>query len=161
VADSLSRHSKRYGLVSPVSRNIESFSFHSAKEEFPEDTKDAEESQYSFPSTSSHSEGHYAPWIVFDMCDASQQAETEEVVLDDFDLPYVEEEDFNYYPERSPRPQQLYIAGMAATEESLILRNDLKMSQPMKSNMLAEKTRHKFKLRETMVKLAQRLSCKT
>jgi hypothetical protein len=129
------------------------------EEEAAEDTQDVGIFQYYLPHISSKNEDHYASWVAFDMRDANEQAETEEMVLNDFDLPFVEEDDFNYYPGRSPRP--LYTADIATTEESLMLGDELVTELSVKSNKLAEKTRHWSRLREMMVKLTKRMSCKS
>lgn len=152
--DSLFLRSKRYGLVTPLSSHNSSPSL-PLNSEKNEDTAGAQLGsafQYYIPHISSNSVDYYtdASWAAFDMRDANERAETEAMLLDDFDLPFVDEEDFNYYPGRSPRP--LYVAVGARMEESLV--SGLKVEQAQKGKS------QRFRLREMVGGLAKRMSCR-
>lgn len=61
--------------------------------------------QYYMPQISSSSRNFYTDtsWVAFDLIQPNEHAETEKTLLDDMNLPFVQEDDFNYYPQLSPR----------------------------------------------------------
>jgi hypothetical protein len=72
------------------------------------------------PHISSSSIDFYtdASWIAFDLRESNEQEETEEMLINDIDLPFVQEDDFNYYPELSPR---VHGPSSAVADESPVL----------------------------------------
>ncbi|KAF2446854.1 hypothetical protein P171DRAFT_240449, partial [Karstenula rhodostoma CBS 690.94] len=159
--ESLFRRSKRYGLVSPLSSRSSSSSLSSdSVEEEVEHAQDGPAFRYYLPHISSNSVDYYtdASWVAFDMRDANERAETEEMLLGDFDLPFVDEDDFNYYPGKSLRP--LSAAEDASAGESLVLGDELEEAEAVKSVRLVEKVRRKFGLRDRVGRLSMKLSCK-
>ncbi|KAL5384236.1 hypothetical protein DPSP01_005381 [Paraphaeosphaeria sporulosa] len=166
--ESLFRRSKRYGLVSPLrSRNSSaSLSLESVKDDVEEEAMDVQDAlsfQYYLAPISTDSADHYtdASWVAFDMRGAHERAETEEMLLGDFYLPFVDKDNFNYYPERSPRP-----LGAVSMEENLVLKDRLeevkseKLVEKVQEVKVVEKARRKSRLKEMMTRLAKNLSCK-
>lgn len=115
--------------------------------------QDARSFQYYLPHASTDSTDQYADasGIAFSRRDVEERAEMEEMLLEGFDLPFVDEDDFNYYPERSPRPL------CAVSTESLVAGDSMK---EVESGETAESAKRRLKFREAVVGLAKKLTCK-
>jgi hypothetical protein len=86
------------------------------------------------------------------MCEANEQAETEELMARDYELPFIYEDDFNYYPETSELP---YNECMASTQESLVLGRGMKRMRLVKKKQWDE-----FWLEKVVLKLKKRFRLK-
>lgn len=111
------------------------------------------------PHISSSSIDFYtdASWIAFDLRESNEQEETEEMLINDIDLPFVQEDDFNYYPELSPR---VHGPSSAVADESPVLGKGKEvkiMRQPETVTLAEEKGQRKFGVRRRMMKVVRRL----
>ena len=70
-------------------------------------------SHISSSTTDFYTDSH---WDAYDIDDADELAETEKAILDDMELPFIYNDDFNYYPE----PDELPYTDEMGTTEGLI-----------------------------------------
>ncbi|KAF1978021.1 hypothetical protein BU23DRAFT_654241 [Bimuria novae-zelandiae CBS 107.79] len=111
---------------SPTSRwSKRTESFHSIEEPQVERQDDLAFCYY-LPRISSTTKDHYtdAPWVAFDVRKSDEQTESEEM---EFDLPFVQDKDFQYYPRKN---SQVHGPEAARKEESSLVDNESGVAAP-------------------------------
>ena len=102
---------------------------------------------------------HYTDvsWIAFGSREPDEQVETEDMLFNDIDLPFVQGDDFNCYPERSPRvhgPSPVVV-------ESPVLGKVVTVAEKEETARgIEKKERINFDLRRMARKVARRLGLK-
>lgn len=161
-ANSRLRRPKRLGSVTPVSyRSVSTISnsLSSVEESEEENQHDAVSSIYYSLNSSDNSIDHpESPRVASEIHEAVGQADSKKPLLDDFDLPFVQDDDFNYYPERSPRTHG---PTCVVTEKNLILGNELNTVELEKSNQLVKgKLWHDSYLEKKVARALRKLGLK-
>jgi hypothetical protein len=96
-----------------------------------------------------------AEWVAYDMPEVNEQAKTEELVardLKDYDLPFIGEDDFKYYPKLYDLPCN---DDMASTEAKTVLGGGIDGTGLIKQKHWLE-----LWLEKTVPKLRERLRLK-
>lgn len=78
--------------------------------------------QYYLPHISNSDVDLYTTqdWVAYDMREPNEQAETEQLIVADLELPFIREEEFNYYPETCRDQKDRSVR--STDKESLVLR---------------------------------------
>lgn len=87
--------------------------------------------QYYLPHISNSTSDFYTAtdWVAYDMRDIHDQENTKQPIVAQLELPFIHEDDFNYYPTPSDLP---YDENIASTEEGLVSGRKLKRTKLVK-----------------------------
>ncbi|KAJ4297546.1 hypothetical protein N0V90_005438 [Kalmusia sp. IMI 367209] len=97
-----------------------------------------------------------ASWVVYNMLEPNEKVENKKTLNDDFELPFIRDDDFNYYPKLNPRPHGPYSnEEMAPTEESLVLGKAVKRTKSVKKKVWED-----FSLEDVVLRALAKLRLK-
>lgn len=136
-----------------TSRPLSSSSWSSAASTFLEQPAPGWHFQYYLPHISNSSADFYTSqdWVAYDMREASEQVETETLIAGDLDLPFIHEDDFNYYP--ATADELSCASGFSTdTDESLLAGRRLK-----RTKLAKKKEWEEFWLERAFVRMMAKL----
>ncbi|KAF1951049.1 hypothetical protein CC80DRAFT_553714 [Byssothecium circinans] len=114
--------------------------------------------QYYLPHVSTDCTDVYTTddWVAYDMREPDEEAETEALILDDVDLPFIDEESFSYYPKATASGAEAEADGawegeVGENEEEWVLGGELKRVKVVEEEKSVEVVEKKKK-KKTLVK---------